>query len=215
MAGLAAADFGVVWGFLGLNILTPGPNVMTTIAVSMAGGRVAGLGSACGVALGIGGWCLGMTLGLGAVFAAWPEARPILTVIAIGLLGWFTARFWRAAWAGWSGRRRRLPEAAPAIGFRAAFLRSLAVNALNPKALTSWIAILALFPLSRAGMADVAILWAGASLLAFAIHMLYALAFSTGPAARLYLRAGWAVSAFAGAVFAVFALRLALGLLRP
>jgi threonine/homoserine/homoserine lactone efflux protein len=44
--------------------------------------------------------------------------------------------------------------------------------------------------------------------LAIAVHALYALAFSTPAAARLYLRAGWAISALAGVFFASFALRL-------
>ena len=39
-------------------------------------------------------------------------------------------------------QRRGLPAALPKDGFRSAFLRSLTVNALNPKALTSWLAVL-------------------------------------------------------------------------
>jgi hypothetical protein len=43
---------------------------------------------------------------------------------------------------------------------------------------------------------------------AVGLHTLYALAFSTPAAARLYLRAGWVLSGFAGLFFAGFGLRL-------
>lgn len=201
-------EFLAVWGFLAVNILSPGPNVINTIATAMGGGARAGIASALGVGLGIGGWCLGMSLGMAAVFAAVPGAKGALTLVAVGLLLWFAARYLRAAWDGWSGQRRGLPAALPRDGFRSAFLRSLTVNALNPKALTSWLAVLAIFPVARASGGDIAVLWAGTSTVAMAIHTGYALAFSTPAAARLYLRAAWAISGAAGLFFAAVAFGL-------
>src|SRR5690606_39909920 len=72
-----------------------------TIASAMGSGRRAGLASAAGVALGIGMWCLAMTLGLAALFQTLPLARTALTVLAIGLLLWFASRYLHTAWAGW------------------------------------------------------------------------------------------------------------------
>ncbi|MBD3764564.1 MAG: hypothetical protein IE927_07450 [Rhodobacterales bacterium] len=170
-------EFLTVWAFLAVNIASPGPNVLNTIACAMGTGRAAGLGSAAGVALGIGGWCLGMSLGL-------------------------------------AGLRRgaAAPRGATGLDARAAFVRSLAVNATNAKALTSWIAILSLFPVARAAPGDIALPCAGARALSGGIHTLYALAFSTPPAARTYARWGWAVQAVAGLFFAGVAVKLALGL---
>ncbi len=210
---LSAGDFLGVWLFLGVNILSPGPNVINTIATAMGGGRRAGMGSALGVGLGIGIWCLGMSLGMGAVFAAVPQARAVLTVVALGLLALFARRYFAAAFAGWRGQRRGLPDRLPMMGMRAAFLRSLTVNALNPKALTSWITILTLFPLARARGADIVVLCAGACALSFSIHAGYTLLFSTAPAARFYLRWGWAISAAAGCFFTAVGVKLALGLI--
>lgn len=209
---LGLGAFLTVWAFLGVNILSPGPNVINTIAAAMGGGRAAGIASAAGVGLGIGGWCLGMSLGMAAVFSALPQARLLLTLVALGLLGLFASRYLAAAWAGWRGQRRGLPAAMPPMGLRAAFLRSLAVNALNPKALTTWIAILAIFPLARAGAGDIALLCAGACALSFTIHTGYAMLFSTPGAARFYLRWGWAVSGAAGCFFVAVAVKLALAL---
>ena len=204
---LPLAQFLTVWAFLGLNIASPGPNVLNTIASAMGSGRRAGMGSALAVGCGVALWCLGMSLGMAAVFRTYPAAQSLLTAAAAGLLLWFAARYLRAAWAGYHGQRS-VPGGATGLGFAGAFRRSLLVNVLNPKALTSWLAILALFPVARAEGGDIALLCVGASALAIAVHALYALAFSTPAAARLYLRAGWAISALAGVFFASFALRL-------
>lgn len=206
------SEFATVWTFLAVNILSPGPNVINTIATSMGGGRGAGLASAAGVGLGIGIWCLSMALGMAAVFAVWPGAETVLTLAAVAFLLWFALRYLRVARAGWQGQRRGLPEATPREGARAAFAQSLGVNATNPKALTTWIAILAMFPLGRATGGDIAALCAGACALSFGIHAAYALAFSAPPAARFYLRAGWAISGAAGVFFLAVALRLMQGL---
>lgn len=204
---LPLAQFLTVWAFLGLNIASPGPNVLNTIASAMGSGRRAGMGSALAVGCGVALWCLGMSLGMAAVFRAYPAAQSLLTAAAAGLLLWFAARYLRAAWAGYHGQRS-VPGGATGLGFAGAFRRSLLVNVLNPKALTSWLAILALFPVARAEGGDITLLCVGASALAIAVHALYALAFSTPAAARLYLHAGWAISALAGVFFASFALRL-------
>jgi threonine/homoserine/homoserine lactone efflux protein len=198
------SDFAAVWMLLALNIATPGPNVLATIAAAIGSGRAAGLGSAAGVGLGIAGWCLGASLGLAALFAAWPGAEAAMTLLAAGLLGWFALRYLRAAHAGWRGGARLLPGTA-SLGPRGAFLRALAVNATNPKALTTWIAILAVFPVARADAGDILMLTAGASLLSLSIHTAYALAFSSPPAMRAYLRAAPAVNAGVGVFFALFA----------
>lgn len=205
-------DFLTVWAFLAANIASPGPNVLTTIALAMGSGRTAGFGSSIGVGLGIALWCLSMTLGVATVLAHVPMASLLLAVAGIGLLMWFATRYARAALRGYRQRGMAAPEARNGVGFAQGFRRSLAVNALNPKALTSWIAILAIFPTDRATPADIATLCAGACLTAFTIHAAYTLVFSTPVALRAYLRAGWLLQALAATMFTAFALRLALSL---
>lgn len=208
---LALSDFLPVWGFLAANIVSPGPNVLTTIALSMGSGRAAGLGSACGVGLGIGLWCLGMTIGVATVLTFLPQLQQILTWAAVGLLLWFAFRYLRAAHDGWRDRSMRLAPASSGLRWIDGFRRALLVNAINPKALTSWMAVLGLFPVSRATTGDILTLCCGACALSFGIHSAYTVAFSTPLAARAYLRAGWVLQAVAGILFTAFALRLVAG----
>lgn len=211
LPALSLSDFLPVWGFLAANIATPGPNVLTTIALSMGSGRSAGMGSAAGVGLGIAGWCLGMTLGVSSVLRFFPWLQGLLILAAIFLLAWFALRYFRAALTGFRRQAMRLPAQTDGSGFGAGFVRALVVNAANPKALTSWLAILGLFPLVQANAADIAVLCLGACLLSFTIHSAYALTFSSAGPPRAYLRAGWVLQALAGLLFSGFALRLAAG----
>jgi threonine/homoserine/homoserine lactone efflux protein len=204
MAPIPWTDFLTVWTLLALNIATPGPNVLTTITAALGSGRAAGLGSAAGVGIGIMGWCLGTSLGMSALFAAVPLAQAAMTLAAGLLLLWFARRYLRAAVAGWRAGGQA-PAGAAGLGASAAFWRALAVCAVNPKALTTWLAILALFPVARADAGDLALLTAGASALSLSIHAAYATAFSTPPAARIWARAAPAINAAVGVVFTGFA----------
>jgi threonine/homoserine/homoserine lactone efflux protein len=186
------ADFLTVWTILAFNIMTPGPNVLNTIVLAIGSGRAAGMGSAMGVGLGIGFWCLGTSLGLATLFAAFPVVKPVMTVVAVGLLLWFASRYARQGIDGLLALRSAegwRPRGQEGVTMRGAFARSMAINASNPKALTTWIAVLSIFPVARAGAGDIALLCLGACALSFSIHSIYALAFSTPVAARSYLRA--------------------------
>ena len=209
---LPLGAFLTVWTILALNILSPGPNVLNTITTAMGSGRAAGLASAAAVGLGIGIWCLSMSLGMAAVFAVVPFAEETLTVMAAGLLVWFATKYVRAGLRGVTGREVSLRGVA-GLDLRASFLRSLAVNATNPKALTTWIAILGIFPTAAAGPGDIALLTAGACLLSVTIHTVYAAVFSTRHAAAFYLRAAPVVNLAVGVFFVWFAVKLAAPLL--
>ena len=207
-----ASLFLTTWAFVGMNILTPGPNVLNTIALAIGSGRRAGFGAALGVGLGIGMWCLGMSLGLSVAFQHLPWLRPAMTLVACGLLVWFASRYLRNARAGWLARGQpgtAALQGRAGVGMRGAFWRSLSVNASNPKALTTWVAVLAIFPVAQASGADIALLCLGSCLMSFLIHSIYAVAFSTPVAARAYLRAAPAINAGVALFFLAFAARLA------
>jgi threonine/homoserine/homoserine lactone efflux protein len=208
---LPIGAFVTVWLFLAANIASPGPNVLNTIALAMGSGRRAGFGSACGVGIGIGLWCLSMLLGLSVVIAVLPWAEDLLLWMAVGLLLLFALRYLRAAFAGYRARGMELPEGRRGLGFWTGFRRALAVIAVNPKALTSWLAVMGMFPVAEAQAGDVAVLCVGACLLSFSIHSVYMILFSTAPALRFYLRAGWVLQGVAAVLFASFALRLVAG----
>jgi len=124
---LPLGEFVAVWLFLAANIASPGPNVLNTVALAMGSGRRAGLGSACGVGLGIGLWCLSMVLGVAAVIRVVPGAERALVWAAVALLALFSWRYLRAALAGWRDgghgawpcpRERRAGDSRRAFGGR-------------------------------------------------------------------------------------------------
>jgi len=204
---LSYFDFLTAWTILGLNLLTPGPNVLNTITTAMGSGRVAGMASAAAIAPGIGAWCLGMSLGMAVVFRTVPGAQEALTIMAAGLLIYFATRYLRVAFSTPRDREAAL-AGRKGMTLLASFLRSLSINATNPKALTTWIAILGLLPVATASGGDIAVLALGSGLLGLTIHAGYALLFSAPAAARLYLRAAPVINGAVGVFFTGFAIKL-------
>ncbi|MFT4716864.1 MAG: threonine/homoserine/homoserine lactone efflux protein [Paracoccaceae bacterium] len=198
-----------VWAFIGVNLISPGPNVLNTITTAMGSGRTAGLYSALAVGLGISLWCLSMALGVSLVFAVFPIAQTVMRLIGATLLVWFASKYLKAAYLGY---RKRAPSLHGVSGLtlRASFLRSLSVNALNPKALTTWLFVLSIFPIAKANSADVLVLCVGTSIVAMTVHVVYAVVFSTSTAATAYLRAAPLINASVGTFFLVVAVKLVL-----
>ena len=209
---LPLSSFVLVWSIVALNTTTPGPNVVNTIATAMSAGRRAGLGAAAGVAIGIMLWCLGSSLGFATLFAAFPGAARVMAIVAAGLLGWLALRALLLAWHGFRGARKGLPQAPASLSFGRALVRAVMISATNPKVLTTWLSIATLFPVAQAGAADIAVLTAGSALIGLFFHSTYATVFSTGPAVRFYLRAGWVIYLVSGLFFAVLAASMVLRL---
>lgn len=205
---LPCAEMVTAWAVFAGNILSPGPNVFNTIAIALGSGRRVALAVVPAIALGVAGWSTAALLGAAALFRQVPELQQGLTLLGGALLIWFAARYARRAWA-WS----ETVGAGRLTGPRAAFLVTLAVLAANPKALTTWLVLVSIFPAAEADATAIAVMVAGSVLLASLGHAAYALAFSTRPAARLYARAGRWVTAGVGVFFAALGLRLVLSVL--
>jgi len=193
------------WALIGVNILSPGPNVINTISIAMGSGRRAGLACCGAVGIGVSIWASGAILGVATLFALAPWLEPALTLLGAGLLFWFARRYLLRALAG-PGQLRARANITPLR----AFTSSLAILATNPKALTTWLTVLAIFPVADASIGDLTLLTLGAILLAMGLHAAYALLFSTRKAAQAYLRAAPIIDAAVAAFFTI----IALGLLR-
>ncbi|RUS58878.1 hypothetical protein EGN72_18355 [Pseudorhodobacter sp. E13] len=202
---LPLSNFLLVWSIVALNTTTPGPNVVNTIATAMSAGRRAGLGAAMGVAIGVALWCLASSLGFAAIFSAYPLAERIMAVVAAALMSWLALRALRFAWRNYREAQRGLPQAPAVLSYGAALVRAVMISATNPKVLTTWLSIATLFPVARAGAADVALLAGVSALIGLFFHSTYATLFSTGPMVRFYLRAGWVIYLISGVFFAVLA----------
>ena len=194
------------WAVFAGNILSPGPNVFNTIAIALGSGRRAALAVVPAIALGVFGWATAAILGAGALFARMPELRTALTALGGGLLVLFAARYLRRAW-GWSETLGSGRIIAPG----AAFAATLAILATNPKALTTWLVLVSIFPAGEASGTAAAVMIAGSVALASLGHFAYALAFSTRPAARAFARAGRWITAGVGIFFAVLGVSLLRG----
>lgn len=194
------------WAVFAANVLSPGPNVFNTIAIALGSGRSVALAVVPAVALGVTGWALALILGAAFLFARLPWLEPALTATGGCLLVWFGTRYLHRAWH-WSagiGRARMLSA-------RQAFAITLGILATNPKALTTWIVLVSIFPAGQATPAAVTVMVAGSACVAALGHLGYALAFSTRRAAEAYARAGRWINAGVGIFFAALGLRLLAG----
>ena len=185
-------------------ISSPGPATLAITGAAMEGGRRRGLAMAWGVVAGSALWALVAGLGLGAAMMShawiletlrWAGAAYLL------FLAWKSAR---SALRPGSASARLVPEEP----FRRTMARGALIHLTNPKALLFWGAIFAVVvPAGAPGW----VLWqVGLSCLATSIltFTFMALAFSSRPVARLYLRARrWFDAGFA-ALFGLAAVKL-------
>jgi len=191
------------WAVFAANVLSPGPNVFNTIAIALGSGRAVALAVVPAVALGVLVWALALILGAAFLFERAPWIESGLTALGGGLLVWFGSRYLHRAWH-WSaqiGRSRMLTA-------RQAFALTLGILATNPKALTTWIVLISIFPAGQATGRAIAVMALGAAAVAATVHLGYALAFSTRRAAEAYARAGRWVNAGVGLFFSGLGLSL-------
>ena len=201
------AEIATAWAVFAANILSPGPNVFNTVAIALGSGRRAALAVVPAIAIGVLGWSSAALLGAAAVFRQVDWAEPALTLLGGLLLLWLASRYVRRAW-NWQ------PDLAErVIAPQAAFALTLGILATNPKALTTWLVLISIFPAGDASPTAIAVMIAGSVALAALGHAVYALAFSTRPAARAYARAGRWVNAAVAVFFVGLGAKLILAVL--
>jgi threonine/homoserine/homoserine lactone efflux protein len=124
---------------LGL-VLTPGPNMIYLVSRSISQGRVAGLISLGGVALGFIFYMLATVLGITALIMAVPVAYDVLRFGGAAYLAWLA---WQALRPGGGSpfQVRDLPADSP----RRLFMMGLLTNLLNPKAAMLYLSLLPQF----------------------------------------------------------------------
>jgi threonine/homoserine/homoserine lactone efflux protein len=121
-------------------VLTPGPNMIYLISRSIAQGRIAGLISLGGVALGFVFYMLCAAFGITAILLAVPYAYDALRLAGAGYLLWLA---WQAVRPGGQSpfRVQALPPDGPARLFAMGFL----TNLLNPKIAVLYLSLLPQF----------------------------------------------------------------------
>ena len=209
LAAMPWAEMVAAWIVFAGNLLSPGPNVLNTIAIALGSGRRVAMAVVPAVGLGVLVWGAAAVLGAAALFQERPWLAPALSALGGGLLLWFAWRYAGTA-LRWGPAKAEGRLMAP----REAFARTLGILATNPKALTTWLVLVSIFPVASASPAAMAVMIAGSVLVACACHAAYALLFSTRPAAAAYLRAGRWINAGVAVFFAGLGATLLLGATR-
>src|SRR5215467_11163698 len=180
-----------------LGLASPGPNVLAVLGTSMAEGRRAGVALALGIAAGSVLWALLTAAGLSALLASYAAALTVIKIAGGFYLLWLAFKAFRAAASAHAIATTVDRQQSP----RAYVLRGLAIQMTNPKAVLAWIAIMSLGLQHDAPLWVVGAIVVGTSVLSFAIHYLYAVAFSTPTMVRIYGRARRAIQATLGVFF--------------
>src|SRR4051812_38073975 len=116
--------------------VTPGPGVLYIVTRSVTQGRLSGLASVAGVALGNLGNALGAALGLAALFAVSSVAFTVVKYVGAAYLVYLGIHALRAAASAGDGAAATEHQQAPsqpAIALRRVFLDGFVVAVLNPK----------------------------------------------------------------------------------
>ena len=189
-------------------IASPGPNVLALISTSMSVGRKAGMALALGISFGSLTWALLTAFGLSALLMTYAHALTTIKIIGGIYLFWLAYNAFKSA-----APRSDLTLKALVGGRRSPLgyaVRGYTVQMTNPKAVLAWMAIIAL------GLPPEAPLWVGLVIvlgcfgLSIAVHLTYALVFSTPVMSSLYLRARRVIQATLGVFFTFVGLKLLL-----
>lgn len=121
-------------------VLTPGPNMIYLVSRSIIQGRVAGLISLLGVAVGFFLYLLAAVTGVSAVFALVPTMYTALKVAGACYLLWLA---WSAIKPG--GKSAFAPKDLPVDRPRKLFMMGLVTNLLNPKIAVLYVSLLPQF----------------------------------------------------------------------
>ena len=189
-----------------ISIASPGPNVLAVIGTSMSIGRKSGIALALGVAVGSFTWAVLTVAGLSALLSAYASALLVIKIVGGLFLLWLAYKAFKSAASTHDIEAKELAggKRSPS-GY---FMRGYIVQMTNPKAALAWIAIISL------GLKPEAPLWVGiaivvgTALMSVAIHILYAVAFSTPAMVRIYGKSRRAIQGVLGTFFAFAGLRL-------
>jgi amino acid exporter len=187
-----------------LGLASPGPNVLAVLGTAMSEGRRAGIALALGIATGSVLWALLTAAGLSALLATYAAALTAIKIAGGLYLLWLAVKAFRAAASAHAIATTVDRQRSP----RAYALRGLTIQMTNPKAVLAWIAIMSLGLRHDAPPWVVGAIVVGTSALSFAIHYLYAVAFSTPTMVRIYGRARRAIQATLGAFFGLAGVNL-------
>ena len=195
-------------GFLMLNVLIPGPNVLNTVATSIGSGRLAGIYCAYACGLGLLVWAITALSGAAMLFFTFPVLKLGLTLIGALLLWYFAIRYFSKAIS-----KRDNTIDAIGIAKSLAFKRAFFIMITNPKVLTTFLALISLFPLVTQNFTNILLFSLLSSFASFAGHSVYAAMFSSNIAGEVYNRLYKSINFLVGFGFLIYGGKLFLDIL--
>jgi threonine/homoserine/homoserine lactone efflux protein len=198
----------IAFAFVALGmVITPGPNMIYLISRSIIQGRMAGLISLGGVALGFVFYMLCAAFGITALVFAVPYAYDTLRLTGAAYLLWLA---WQALKPG--GRSPFEVKSLPVDSPRKLFVMGLLTNLLNPKIAMLYLALLPQFVDPKLGSVLIQSLALGLTQIVVSVSVNAIIAVTAGSiAAFLKARPTWAVVQrwLMGTVLAGLAVRMA------
>ncbi|MCV6584677.1 MAG: LysE family transporter [Marinibacterium sp.] len=181
-------------------LASPGPAFILALRTAVSEGRMAGIATGAGLGLMAATWTLAALLGLESLFAIAPWSYGALKLGGALYLIWIAVQTWRHADAPLDD------VAAPRHG--RAFVQGLLVNLGNPKSvLFAGAVIVVVFP-KGLDATGIALVVANHLALELIFYSFAALALSTGPARRGYLRLKPLLDRIAATLLGALGLRL-------
>ena len=199
-----ALNIALAFGAFAVGMLSPGPNVMVVLATSMGTSRNAGSWVAAGVGAGSGVWALAALCGLTAMLQLYASLMVALKVAGALYLFWLAYKSLRAALTPGG---LHLRSADPASG-HAYFRRGVIVCLANPKAVLTYVAIMAIAMDGDAPLWVGTVVAIGTTVISLLGHLIYARLFSTRPLVSAYGRFRRWIDGVLGLVFAAAGAKL-------
>jgi len=195
-------------GFFILNVFVPGPNVLNTIATSMGSGRSSGV--ACALACGLGLFlsALAALFGAALLFYKMPIINTSLTLLGGVMLIYFAQRYIQKALTP-TAKLIALLNIDKKIAFQQAFI----VVMSNPKVMTTWLAIISLFPFVVSNVYNIIVFSLMAGTASFTGHFIFATVFSTKFASKAYMKFYRPINGIVGIGFIAYGIKLFLSIL--
>lgn len=195
------------YGVFLLGIMSPGPNVLAVMGISMGVSRKAGLAAGLGMGTGTLIWSSLSVMGLTVVLSTFAELSLILKIAGGSYLIWLGVKSLRAALRG---GELQLRKAEGAQSFARYYRRGFLIQMSNPKAALFWLSIMSLVLQPGAPVWVGLAIIAGTTTLSLTWHGSLALLFSTRLVLAFYRRARRAIDAVLGAFFMVIGGRILL-----
>lgn len=194
--------------FFILNVFIPGPNVLNTISTSMGSGRKAGIACASATGLGVTLTSLAFLSGAAILFYKFPIINQSLTIVGGLLLLYFSKRYIQNA-LSYNKKLIALKD----IESKFAFRKALLVLISNPKMMTTYLAVISLFPIIVSTKDFILLFSLMAGMASFSGHFIFATIFSSHIASNMYMRLYKPINGLVGFGFIIYSIKLFLTLL--